>query len=90
MSPRKCFKKISPQINFQWQIDDSIVLNSFRENEIFNHNEEYNVFFDNLISLVAESIAQIPVAGEILLIFTTSENLTTQNAKITTTKMFYF
>jgi hypothetical protein len=32
-----------------------------RETELFNHNDEYNVFFDHLIALVAESIAQIPV-----------------------------
>lgn len=35
-----------------------------REQELFNHNEEFNVFFDHLIALVAESIAQIPVSGK--------------------------
>lgn len=42
----------------------NLALYSSRENEIFNHNEEHNIFFDHLISLVAESIAQIPVSGE--------------------------
>jgi hypothetical protein len=35
-----------------------------RENEVFNHSEDYNVFFDHVIALVAESVAQIPVSGE--------------------------
>lgn len=38
----------------------------YREQELFNHNEEFNVFFDHLIALVAESIAQIPVSGKFL------------------------
>lgn len=38
----------------------------YREQELFNHNEEYNVFFDHLVALVAESISQIPVSGKIL------------------------
>jgi FPC/CPF motif-containing protein YcgG len=41
-----------------------LLLFSSSENEIFNHNEEHNNFFDHLMSLVAESIAQIPVSGE--------------------------
>lgn len=44
--------------------DENIFLFLGREQELFNHHEEYNVFFDHLIALVAESIAQIPVSGE--------------------------
>jgi hypothetical protein len=29
---------------------------------LFNHNEEYNTFFDHLVALLAESIVQIPIS----------------------------
>lgn len=43
-----------------------IEINIYREYELFNHNEEYNLFFDHLVALVAESIAQIPVSGNLI------------------------
>lgn len=67
---------------------------SSRENEILNHNEEHNVFFDHLVSLVAESIAQIPVSGEFMTEILKSENLRrkscTNNKKIEKKTIFSF